>query len=187
MTSRSRTFQASSSTTSTSSEPRVLQTFPGVFGYSAWKNLSVGVWVGQATVPAVRCLLEMSEELVLRHPEGRSSVVFVLDQLPAPTPEAQLELARVYGRPGLACMATVLEGSGFWASGIRSMTNNMKRGAPGSLVGRVNTTVDEVIAWLPSEHERQTGVRLSPEELRAVLATVRVEAEARARAHAARA
>ena len=175
---------ARSGSTSTSQPGPVptssLLTVPGVVAYDGFKNLSIGVWVGQATLAAVNGVLEMSKEMEREYPEGRSSVVFVLDQVAAPTPEAQERFARVYEIPGLACLGVLLEGTGFWASGIRSMTNNLHRGAGSGTRMRVHTGIDELLLWLPDEHRARTGVQLRPEELRQALLSTRVEGAERA-------
>jgi hypothetical protein len=160
-------------------ETKPLWTAPGTFAYDLWKNVSIGVYVGQATAAAARELLAMSNQQARFFPEGRSSVVFVLDQLPAPAAEARPDLDRVYESSGLACTAIVLEGSGFWASAIRSMTSNMVRGQPVTV--RAHTNVDEVIAWLPAEHQKRTKVELPPDDLKRALAFARKACELRAR------
>lgn len=163
-------------------EPRVpiTRTEPGVYGYESWKNVSIGVWIGQATLQAVRGVHALAADMELQFPEGRSSVVFVADQVAAPTPEARQEMLSVYERPGLCCTAIILEGSGFWASGIRSMTSNLHRAAGSTMRLRVHTSIDEVIAWMPAEHQRFTGVALDCEELKRVALDVRQRAGARA-------
>jgi hypothetical protein len=153
--------------------PRELRIAPGVYAYYGWKNVSVGVWVGQAVKSAVSGLVEMSYEMAKNHPTGRSSVVFVLDQLPGPTADAQEEMKRVYSSGGLECTAIILEGTGFWASGIRSMTNNVRRDAATSTLLRVNTSIEEVIEWLPPAHLEHTGVTLPAPDFQRALVTIR--------------
>lgn len=143
---------------------------PGVLHYNSWKNVSIGVWVGQATVPAVQSLMNFGREMVQLYPGGHSSVAFILDKLPAPAADARDMLEMLFHpRSPLACAATVLEGSGFWASGLRSMIANTHRAATGRVKLRVNTSVDEVLSWFPAEHARLTGIAISPDELRAEL------------------
>jgi len=161
--------------------PIELVTQPGVCAYDGWMNVSIGVWVGQATLPAVRRVLRMSSEQAQRYPQGRSSVIFVLDQLQAPTPEAQEELKKFYGTDGFAGFAIVVEGTGFWASGIRSMANNAQRTASSGVVQRVSTTIDEVVSWLPALHVARTGVTLPPDEFRRNLISAREHCARRAR------
>lgn len=160
-------------------ETKPLWTVPGVFAYDSWKNVSIGVYVGQATPAAARELLAMSDHQARTFPEGRSSVVFVLDQLGAPPPEARPDLDRVYESSGLACTAIVLEGSGFWASAIRSMTSNMVRGQAVSV--RAHTNLDEVVTWMPAEHQKRTKVELPPDDLKRALIYARKVCEVRAR------
>jgi hypothetical protein len=154
----------------------VLRIEPRIYYYSEWQNLTLAVWVGQATGAAARSLGGISREMIARHPQGHSSIVFILDKLPAPTPEAREVLDKVFhARNDLSCVAVVIEGSGFWASGMRSLMGNTHRAVSGatSTVLRLNTTIDEVVEWLPAEHLRRTGVELEPEELRRVLHDVR--------------
>lgn len=160
-------------------ETKPLWTVPGVFAYDLWKNVSIGVYVGQATPAAARELLAMSSLQARTFPEGRSSVVFVLNQLPAPLPEARADLDRVYESGGLACTAIVLEGAGFWASAIRSMISNMVRGQAVSV--RAHTNVDELLDWLPDEHEKRTKVAFPPDDLKRALLYARKACELRAR------
>jgi hypothetical protein len=90
-------------------------------------------------------------------------------------------MARLYELPGLMCTAIVLEGSGFWASGIRSMASNLHRSATSSGLLRVQTSIEEVATWFPEEHRRRTGVNVAPDDLIRVLTAVRAEAAQRAR------
>ena len=161
---------------------RELRTEPGIYAYDGWKNVSIGVWVGQATLPAVQRLLEMCNEQERAHPDGRSSVVFVLDQLPGPLPEAQRAMAEVYSSEGLTCAAVILEGTGFWASGIRGMASNLLRTSSGTLALNVFTSIDEAVSWLPPIHQSRTGVALPADDFRRALAYVREKGAARARA-----
>jgi hypothetical protein len=158
----------------------VLLVEPQIVAYCGWRNFSIGVWVGQATLAAVESLLSMSEELERRFPNGRSSVIFVTDKVPAPTPEAREAFGKVY-TPKLSCTAMVLEGDGFWASGLRSMGANVHRSAETTALFRVYNDIDQVLAWLPPQHAAHTSVSVSAEQLGDVLRRARVEAEALAR------
>lgn len=166
---------------SDTSELVPLRTEPGVYAYDLWRNLTIGVWVGPATLAAVRGLAEVTKLARTLVPGKRSAVTFVLDQLPAPLPDAQAELARVYDFDGLACTVLLLEGTGFWASAIRSMSVNNHRTASTTKPLYIATSLDEVVAWLPEVHQRLTGVTLPPDELRSALSLARVSGAARGR------
>jgi hypothetical protein len=143
---------------------------PGVLHYNSWKNVSIGVWVGQATLTAVESLISFGRQIVQLYPGGHSSVVFILDKVAAPTPDAREVFSQFFSaRSTLQCNAVILEGSGFWASGLRSMIANTHRSATGSVKLRVGTSVDEVLEWFPEEHARLTGIELDRSELRTEL------------------
>jgi hypothetical protein len=165
-----------------SAQPSVLRVVPGIYQYSAWQNINVGVWVGQATYEATKGLIEVGLEMRRRYPEGHSSIVFILDKLPAPTPEAR-ELLGQFFRSGtsLMCNAVVLEGEGFWASGLRAMLSNTHRGASGSVQVGVGTSIEEILGWFPEAHARCTGVMVKTIELRTVLHEMRSANELGAR------
>jgi hypothetical protein len=152
----------------------LLRCEPDIYQYSVWQGISIGVWVGQATLGAVRGLFEFGQEMRRLYPAGHSSIVFILDKLPAPTPDARELLGRLFdASSALSCSAVILEGSGFWASGIRAMIGNTHRAAAGDVRLRVGTSIDEVLAWFPDEHARCTGLQVDPQELRAILRLAR--------------
>jgi hypothetical protein len=148
---------------------------PGRFRYSAWRNISIGVWADQATLEAAQRVLRVSQLMANLHPKGHSSIVFVLDGAPSPTPEANEVFAKVYDDKvsDLSCMAIVIEGGGFWASRIRSTITSLRMSTPGSMMVRVADKVEQVIDWLPTEHSFRTGVNVTPAELKAVLTATR--------------
>ena len=143
----------------------------------AHRNLTVGVWLGQADLAAAQATERAARIMEARHPAGRSYVAFILDGLPAPTPDATDLFTKLMGQhDSLACIAYVMEGSGFWASGLRGMINNAYResGAEGRL--RIGTCVEEIADWLSQSHEKATSVAIPAEELRAVLLQARQQA-----------
>jgi hypothetical protein len=94
---------------------------------------------------------------------------------PAPEGRASQLLTEIYdpSTSRIVCIAAVLEGAGFWASGIRSRMTSMRIAAGGAIALRVQEHVDEVVTWLPKEHAQRTGVQLSAGELKAALTEVR--------------
>jgi hypothetical protein len=148
---------------------------PGRFRYSAWRNISIGVWADQATAEAAQRVLRVSHLMAGRYAKGHSSIVFVLDGTPAPTPEANEVFAKVYDDKisDLACMAIVIEGGGFWASRIRSTITSLRMSTPGAMMVRVADNVEHVLDWLPAEHTFRTGINVTASELKAVLSATR--------------
>jgi len=134
----------------------------------------ISVWLGQADLAAAKANERAAQIMARRYRAGRSFVGFILDGLPGPTPEAMAVFARLMARSAeLACMAYVLEGSGFWASGLRSMIGNAHRESGAAARLKVGTTIDEIAEWLSSEHEQRTGVALSTAELHEALLKAR--------------
>jgi hypothetical protein len=148
---------------------------PGRFRFSYWRNLSSGVWGGQATLEAVQRIGRLSQLLVRDYPGGHSTVGFVLDGVPAPTPEAQAVFTQIFDarNSDLTCNATIVEGTGFWASSMHSFVTGIRLAAAGSMKLRLVSTIDEAVQWLPAVHSQRTGIFLDPEDLRRVLQAVR--------------
>jgi hypothetical protein len=148
---------------------------PDRFRFSVWRNISITVWSAQATLDAAERVLRISRQLNLDFPEGRSQVMIICPRTPAPEGRASELLTEIYD-PNLSrilCIAAILEGSGFWASGIRSRMTNMRNAAGGAMIMRTQETIEEVVSWLPDEHAQRTGVRVGASELKTVLTAVR--------------
>ncbi len=147
---------------------------PGRCFFGAYRNITISVWAGQANVAAAQVALRAGAEMARRHPGGHSAVCFVLDGLPGPTPEAQPLVAKLLGqRSALKCAAIILEGSGFWASGLRSMINNTHREGGGGTGLKIATTLAELVGWLSDNHEQRTGVAIAPDVLEQALSQAR--------------
>src|SRR5207344_101940 len=102
--------------------------------------------------------LRVAQVMPERCPGGHSSVAFLLDGLPGPLPEALPLLAKLFAKRGdLACTAMIIEGSGFWASGLRSMVNNSRREGGGETPLKMGRTIAEVVSWLSKQHAQKTG------------------------------
>jgi hypothetical protein len=165
----------------------LLRIEPQIYCYGLYRNVTLAVWVGQATLPALHAMGGISRDMVRRFPQGHSSIVFILDKIPAPSQEASDLIARAFNtRNGLACVSVIIEGTGFWGSGMRSMLSNARRSAAGesSALLRLNSSSDEAVAWLPDETLRRTGVRVEPSGLADALRWVRERGAAQALAAA---
>lgn len=147
----------------------------GRFRFALWQNVTVTLWTAQATLDAGQRILTVARGLARSFPQGRSQVMFIAAGAPAPDAATSELLSVIYDpeKSGIVCIAAVLEGAGFWASGIRSRMTSMRIAAGNKMVMRTFDMLDEVVAWLPDEHAKRTGVVLEPEALRAVLVAVR--------------
>jgi hypothetical protein len=147
-----------------------------------YRNVSVGVWVAQATRAAMEASAAATQEMSAQFPSGHSNVNFIMDGIAAPTPDAQaLMLKAMASRSDLACSLIILEGGGFWASGLRSLINNTHRDAGGSLRIRIESSLDPMLGWFCETHARHTGVVLDSGQLREALVQARQLAESTAR------
>ena len=148
---------------------------PGRFRFSVWQNVSITIWTAQATMEAGRRILKLSRELSRQFPAGRSQVMIVTAGTPPPDDDTTELLKEIYD-PSLSrivCIAAVLEGEGFWASGIRSRMTKMRIAAGNAMAIRTQETVEQVADWLPEEHATRTGVNVSAEGLKSMLLATR--------------
>jgi hypothetical protein len=144
---------------------------PGRFRFSVWRNVSITIWTAQATLDAGHRILKVSRELSREFPEGRSQIMIIAAGTPAPDDATTELLKEIYDpkRSGIVCIAAVLEGEGFWASGVRGRMTKMRIAAGNTMAVRTHETVEQVAAWLPEEHAKRTGVQISAEALESVL------------------
>ena len=148
-------------------EPIVLDTEPGAFIFGAWKNVFIGVWESQATMPAVDRMVRATTILNDLHPMGRSTIHVVAQGagLPAADVRAHFANALKKNAENLACVAVVVVGTGFWTSALRSFVTGLRWLAPRSFAFRMNSTIEDVGKWLPAEHTKRTGVGLDRKRL----------------------
>jgi hypothetical protein len=147
--------------------PIVLDTEPGAFLFGSWKNVFVGVWESQATMPAVDRMLRATTILNDLCPMGRSTIHIVAHGASLPSPEVRTHFANALKKNAekLACVAVIVVGTGFWTSALRSFVTGLRWLAPRSFDFRMNSTIEEVAKWLPAEHAKRTGVELDRRRL----------------------
>ena len=152
----------------------VRQEEPG-FVITEWKNVSIVVWGVQATLPRAAKLRDAGEALIARHPEGIASVQIIANGVALPDSATRAELDRLTNgfAPNLSCIATVLEGSGFWASAMRSFITSIHWVARRPFKVRIGSTLADAAAWIPAPHYERTRVRLGQAELLRALTSTR--------------
>jgi hypothetical protein len=145
--------------------------YPGVVAISAWKNLAICSWTGGAVGPSVDVVVRAMDKI--RPPDQRCSWVHLIRSgLPLPDSAARSSFIRAMKerQSELACVAIVVGGTGFWASAMRNAIIGLRVLAPRSFEFRLHGAHEEVAAWLPEAHKRQTGVDISAETLLRLLA-----------------
>lgn len=163
-----------SATPSATSEPRVFYQTEGCV-FAGWHNVLIAIWTTQGTGPLAQKLGEYARPFSKAHPEGFSNVHIIGKKPPLPTSEAREKLLSLMSdfADNVACIGTVLEGSGFWASAVRSFIVGLRLVAPRTFEMQTYASVPELIKWLVPPHAARTGVALDPVELERVLASLR--------------
>ncbi len=151
--------------------PQLLDSEPGAFAVYGWQNLTIVIWPRQATGSAVTRLAKMTESKAREFRDGFSNIHVVKNGAGMPTPEARagfVEMMEKHSKE-LACVGTVLLGSGFWVSALQSVTTGMRMISPRSFDHRINNSIEAMVAWLPKEHRKRTGVLIDARDLHAVV------------------
>lgn len=135
--------------------------------FSRYRNLLMVVWLDAATASSADQFAAVGQRLGTEVP--RFSVLHWLTPnraMPEPAVRRRLvEVAREL-RASIACTSVVLNGVGFWASALRATVNGMRLMSTNRVDLRVDHTLDEVAAWLPSVHTERTAVQLTTQTLR---------------------
>jgi hypothetical protein len=148
---------------------------PG-FIITEWKNVSMVVWGTQATIPLVNKLRETGVAFIGRHPEGISAVHIIASGVPLPDSATRAELNRLTDvlAESLACIATVLEGSGFWASAMHSFVTGIQwMSSRRPFKSKIGSTLADAAGFVPIPHQERTHVRVGSTELLRALTTAR--------------
>lgn len=159
----------------TASEPiTVVGGYPGVFRAGQLDQLVVTSWFAPVSLPAAHELVRATENVIARIGTQRFSTVHLMDRrMRIPESDVRdvvVQLTRD-SAPHVACVAVILNGTGFWASAIRSFLTGLRVLAPRSFDIHVHTSVAEVIDWLPAEHAQRTGVTIDAATLQTLLQT----------------
>jgi len=155
----------------------ILHHRPGEYIACSWKNIFVCLWYGTATSeglhPLQQALLRASQ------PHDKVSVVYVLMTtagMPSEATREDLKRAAERGHQHRGCLVTVIEGDGFRASALRSLSTGYSAMSPKRTTHYVARTVAEAAMWLAEPHTHATNVRVDKSTLRAVLQAMHDEA-----------
>lgn len=150
--------------------PRIVFQSPGCV-MAVWKNISIGVWATQATVPLVREFTALSAELARTWPGKLSTIHLVVNDAPLPVGDARAQLGNLTTQyqDRLVCALTVLSGSGFWSSAMRGFITSLHWLKQPKYKALICKSTEEGAAWLPMLHSRETGVYLDSGGLQRML------------------
>ena len=148
---------------------------PGVFWFGAWRNLTIGVWSGDASVDVIRRIDATNPERTQAHPEGISTVHIVTPTANPPDAATRAALNDMHARWGhtVGCAVVVIEHGGLAGAAVRGAVTGMAMLAPKRYRLKVFDTIAPVTSWLVEQHARSTGVQLNPQDVIAVLRRAR--------------
>jgi hypothetical protein len=151
--------------------PEVLDSEPGLFSVYSWLNTTIVVWPHHATGSIVDRLAQVTRLEAREHKNGFSNFHLVKNGAGLPTPEARKGFVAMMHEhsTSLACVATVLLGTGFWVSALQSVATGMRMLSPRSFDHRTTNSIESTVAWVPKVHLERTGVEMDPDHLRAAL------------------
>jgi hypothetical protein len=138
---------------------------PGEFCFARWKNVVVQAWAAQANAVSIARLRQTLSRVA--GSGVRSSISVIADGLPPPTPEARAGFIDLMnsGANEIACLAIVVQGTGFASSALRSAVTGMRVATMRTYEMAILSSVEELGPWLPPRHLMKTGVELDPARL----------------------
>jgi len=143
-----------------------------VMAYRA--DISIVVWATQATAELANQFASLTADVARAHPR-MSTVQILAPGAAVPTPEAReiINGLIVQYAPRLVGCAALLEGSGFWASAMRSFLTSLQLFRPGGFTTKICSSQQEAATWLAPLHSAETGVSVSPTQLQAAMMYLR--------------
>jgi hypothetical protein len=135
-----------------------------------WKNVSIAVWATQATA-ALLCELEKLEDSMIASKSRTSVVHLVVKGASLPGAEARARLMDMQQRyaANIVCAAVLLQGSGFWASALRSLITSMQMIERSHFEYRTFAEVAEVAEWVATLQQAENAEAIDARELQQAL------------------
>lgn len=155
-----------------SDEVMIVGECPGAFRTGMLQNITCTAWYGRLDGRSAEALVHVTRDVMTRLRGVRGSSVHLLDPSIGFPESSARECLAALSRESvghLACVCVVLHGDGFWASAIRGFLTGMHTIAPNMFDIRASATTDQVLAFLPAEHRKRTGVQVTPEALHRLL------------------
>lgn len=158
-----------------SADVHVLAQGAGFF-FASHQNVLIASWTAQGTGPLIAELAKALGSFIAQHPSGVSNLHIIAAGLPLANAEARDALAALMTahEGAIACVGTVLDGTGFWASATRGLIMSVQLMAPNTYAVRTCANDAELVGWLPKVHAQRTGINLEAQALERALAEVRM-------------
>jgi hypothetical protein len=135
-----------------------------------WNSVAIAVWATQATT-ALLCELETLEDGMLATKSRMSVVHLVVKGASLPGAEARARLMELQQRyaPSIVCAAVLLQGSGFWASALRSLVTSMQMVERSHFEYRTFAEVADLAEWVATLQQAAGGEAMDARALTRVL------------------
>jgi hypothetical protein len=136
-----------------------------------WHGVMTSVWATRTTLELVIEIEKLLVTLSETHPKI-SAVHLITTSFSPPPADVRARLGALTQRHGemLVCSATMLGGTGFWASAIRGAVTGIQVLDLRRQRQRVFAELDELADWVVPRHNEATGSSITPHELRQALA-----------------
>ena len=137
-------------------------------------DISIVVWAKQADAELANQFAALIADVARAHPR-MSTVQILAPGAAVPTPEAReiINGLIVQYAPRLIGCAALLEGTGFWASAMRSFLTSLQLFRRGGFTTKICASQQEAATWLAPLHSAAVGVSVSPTELQAAMTQLR--------------
>ena len=155
---------------------------PGVFANFVWQNTAIIVWSSRPTGPAAERVASVAAKVVPDFHEGFSVIHVLKVGVRVPTVEARAIFVEMMHQHAaqLACVVSVLLGTGFMVSALQSVITGMGMLTPRSFEYRFMSSLEAASAWLPAHHRAHTGVSLDRKALLGALCSAYAQSVAQA-------
>lgn len=136
-----------------------------------WHGVMSSVWATRSTLELVVELEKLLVAASESYPKI-SSVHLITSSFSLPPADVRAKLGELTQRYGdrLACSATMLAGTGFWASAIRGAVTSIQVLDLHRRRQRVFADLEELANWVAPTHNAATGSAITPQGLRHALA-----------------
>ncbi|MFO0694062.1 MAG: hypothetical protein U0230_10940 [Polyangiales bacterium] len=120
------------------------------YHYAAWQNAYVLTWTKPASKESLDAAVSGKRDVLARFPKGVAVINLVRPDVDVPSAEVReyAKAKQVEDSVGVLCHSTVIDGSGFWASGMRAILAGLYMVQREAFPRKVFSTSSEAIDWM---------------------------------------
>jgi hypothetical protein len=143
---------------------------------ATWRNVMMLFWQGEVTAERLRATRPVQKGILSRFAEGSAVLTVVSDKTPLMMSSEARDEAAAQQRdfsPTHVGMATVIEGTGFFAATARSTASGIILFTRGVAPTKVFDSTDEAVRWLGPLLAAKSKVELTAADLRNAVSQAR--------------